>query len=122
MSLMPLARSEREDLRDLLSGLTPEQWQVPSLCAGWTVHDVVAHVLSYEELGPRQLAGRFPRGALPVDRVNAVGLREYGTRSPQQLVDPSWACCGCTTSGWGRPTSTGRSAVGPRSGAPPRRY
>ncbi len=122
MGVVALARAEREDLLDLLVTLTPEQWAAPSLCAGWSVRDVVAHVLSYEELGPRQLAGRFPRGALPVDRVNAVGLREYGTRSPQQLVDPSWACCGCATSGWGRPTSTGRSAVGPRSGAPPRRY
>ena len=28
------------------------------------MRDVVAHVLSYEELGPRQLAGRFARGAL----------------------------------------------------------
>ena len=51
------------------------------------MQDVVAHVLSYEELGPRQLAGRFARGALRFDRVNAVGLREYRTRSPEQLLD-----------------------------------
>ena len=87
MGVMALARAEREDLLDLLVSLTPEQWRAPSLCAGWSVQDVVAHVLSYEELGPRQLAGRFARGALRVDRVNAVGLREYRTRSPEQLVD-----------------------------------
>ena len=86
MSVMGLARSEREDLRELLSGLTPEQWQVPSLCTGWSVHDVVAHMLSYEELGPRQLARRFVRGRLRIDRVNDVGLEEYARRSPAELL------------------------------------
>ncbi len=87
MDVMALARAEREDLLGLLRTLTPEQWRAPSLCAGWTVHDVVAHLLSYEELGPRRLAERFVRGRLRFDRVNAVGLREYRDRTPAQLVD-----------------------------------
>ncbi|MGH8998570.1 MAG: maleylpyruvate isomerase N-terminal domain-containing protein [Acidimicrobiia bacterium] len=33
------------------TSLTPDQWATPSLCAGWSVRDVVAHILSYEELG-----------------------------------------------------------------------
>ncbi|MGY2128326.1 maleylpyruvate isomerase family mycothiol-dependent enzyme [Blastococcus sp. SYSU DS0617] len=86
MSVMHLARAEREELRDLLSGLSPEQWRVPSLCAGWTVQDVVAHVLSYDELGARQLAERLARGLFSVDRANAIGLREYGTRTPEELL------------------------------------
>ena len=86
MSVMSLARAEREDLRDLLSGLTSEQWQAPSLCAGWSVHDVVAHMLSYEELSGRQLAERFARGRFRVDRVNAIGLAEYSTRTPAELI------------------------------------
>ncbi|MGY2084264.1 maleylpyruvate isomerase family mycothiol-dependent enzyme [Blastococcus sp. SYSU DS0539] len=87
MDVMALARAEREDLRDLLADLTPEQWRAPSLCAGWSVRDVVAHVLSYEKLRPRQLAERFSRGLFMVDRVNAVGLREYSTRTPAQLIE-----------------------------------
>jgi uncharacterized protein (TIGR03083 family) len=86
MSVMHLARAEREQLRDLLGGLTPLQWRAPSLCAGWTVQDVVAHVLSYDELGVRQLAARLARGFLSVDRANAIGLREYGTRTPAELL------------------------------------
>lgn len=38
--------SERASLADLLSGLTPEQWETPSACPGWTVRDVAAHVIS----------------------------------------------------------------------------
>jgi uncharacterized protein (TIGR03083 family) len=87
MSVMAQARAEREDLLELLERLTPDQWRAPSLCAGWSVRDVVAHVLSYEELGPRQLAERFARGLFLVDRVNAVGLQDYAARTPAQLVE-----------------------------------
>ena len=38
-----LARAERTQLATLLHSLTPQQWQTPSLCAGWSVRDVVAH-------------------------------------------------------------------------------
>ena len=85
--LLATLETERLALADVIDTLDAEEWRTPSLCAGWTVQDVVAHVLSYEELGPRQLAARFARGRLAFDRVNAVGLREYGSRSPAKLVD-----------------------------------
>ena len=86
MGVMELARAEREDLLHLLERLSPEQWVRPSLCAGGTVRDVVAHLLSYEELTPRQVATRFARGRFLVDRVNAVGLREHAARTPAELL------------------------------------
>ncbi len=86
MSFIELARAEREDLLTLLESLSSEEWRKPSLCAGWSVHDVVAHLLSYEELGARQLAARFAKGWFLTDRVNGIGLAEYRTRSPEELV------------------------------------
>ncbi|WP_104524823.1 maleylpyruvate isomerase family mycothiol-dependent enzyme [Blastococcus atacamensis] len=86
MTLMAQARAEREDLRDLLGTLSPEQWRAPSLCAGWSVRDVVAHVLSYEELSGRELAGRLARGRFTVDRSNAIGLRELSALTAAQLI------------------------------------
>jgi len=35
---------ERLSLADLLEGLTDEQWSTPSLCDGWRIKDVAAHV------------------------------------------------------------------------------
>ena len=35
--------AERRDQAELLAGLTEEQWNAPSLCAGWRVKEVVAH-------------------------------------------------------------------------------
>lgn len=87
MTVMAQARAEREDLLELLCSLTPDQWREPTLCADWCVQDVVAHMLSYDELGPRQLAERLARGLFLLDRVNAVGVREYGARTPAELIE-----------------------------------
>ncbi|MFD7549020.1 maleylpyruvate isomerase family mycothiol-dependent enzyme [Streptomyces sp. NPDC059578] len=36
--------AERGELADLLDTLHPEQWDAPSLCAGWRVREVAAHM------------------------------------------------------------------------------
>ena len=36
--------AQRVRTADLLENLTPEEWTCPSLCAGWTVRDVAAHL------------------------------------------------------------------------------
>ena len=36
---------ERRDIADLLEGLTPEQWETPSLCSRWTVRELTAHLV-----------------------------------------------------------------------------
>jgi len=87
MSLMPLAQDERAEFADLLATLTPEQWATPSLCTGWTVHDVVAHVLSYDGLSTGGLARRLAEGRFRPDRVNAVTLAECRQRSSDELVE-----------------------------------
>ncbi len=43
MTALELAREERLEFADFLAGLSPEQWDSPTLCAGWRVRDVVAH-------------------------------------------------------------------------------
>lgn len=83
---MRLAHDERADLADFLATLTPEQWDGATLCTRWGVRDVVAHVISYEELSTIGLVGRFLRGGLAPDRVNAVGVRDYADRRPDELV------------------------------------
>jgi uncharacterized protein (TIGR03083 family) len=42
--LRNMIEREQAEFGKLLRGLTPEQWQTPSLCAGWSVHDVVLHI------------------------------------------------------------------------------
>lgn len=84
-SLMTMAHAERADLADFLSTLAPQDWEAPSLCTKWTVKDVVAHVISYEELGAAGLLKRFAKGW--VVRANQVGVDEFSGLSPEQLLE-----------------------------------
>lgn len=36
--------AERRELADVLAALAPPEWETPSLCAGWRVREVVAHM------------------------------------------------------------------------------
>ena len=83
---MMLARGERTDLVELLASLTPEQWDAPTLCEGWRVRDVVAHVYSYDDLGWVGLAGRMAKVGFDVDRANAMGVADHAGKSADELT------------------------------------
>jgi len=86
MSLQ-LAREERLEFADFLAGLSPEQWDSPTLCAGWRVRDVVAHTMSYEGMPFGALARRFLKGRLQTDRINELAVADMSATSPAELVD-----------------------------------
>ena len=86
MDVKRLLREERADFAAFLSTLTPQQWQAPTLCAQWRVRDVVAHVISYDNLGPRSLLALAAQGRFRLSRINAAALARYDTRSPEQLL------------------------------------
>jgi uncharacterized protein (TIGR03083 family) len=48
----PLIHSEREALADDLASVTDEQWATPSLCAGWSVRDVLGHMTATAKMTP----------------------------------------------------------------------
>jgi uncharacterized protein (TIGR03083 family) len=83
---MQLAADERRDLADLLDDLTPEQWLHPSLCDGWAVRDVVAHLISYEEIGYLAAAGTLLRAGFRPVRMNELRRHAYRDHGPEQLV------------------------------------
>lgn len=89
---MGLARAERADMAELLACLTPEQWDAPTLCEGWRVRDVVAHVYSYEDIGLTGFVSRFVRAGLTPQRANAIGLAEQADLSPLELVARARRC------------------------------
>ena len=73
-------RTERLGLADLLEGLDDHQWRAPSLCAGWSVHDLAAHLT----LSTRTTLGMVLREAVRArgsfDRMELVISRERAAR------------------------------------------
>ena len=81
-STRQMARDERTEFAAFLSGLTPEQWESPTLCDKWRVRDVAIHTVSYDELSTSGLVSRVLRGRLSTDRITAIGVADYAGWSP----------------------------------------
>lgn len=84
-----LVFDEREDILAFLRGLTSEQWQTPSLCAGWLIRDVVAHLLVDEPVQrgmARRLLPLLVKQGLSVDRVNSAWIAGNRHRASGSLV------------------------------------
>jgi uncharacterized protein (TIGR03083 family) len=63
-NLWPLVHAERAALAEDLADLDAAQWTQPSLCDGWVIEDVVAHLSAAASIGPLRwfasvLAARF---------------------------------------------------------------
>lgn len=87
---MPVAtdvlRTEREALIGLLETLTPEQWATPSLCAGWRVQDVAAHLAWAPDLIGPSLIPELVRARGRVNRILAdTAVRWAGRGTPAIL-------------------------------------
>jgi uncharacterized protein (TIGR03083 family) len=84
---MAMATQERADLATLASTFSPAQWEAPTLCGRWRVRDVVAHTISFDALGPAELATVFAKGLFMVNRINAVAVAVYADRTTEQLCE-----------------------------------
>lgn len=81
-----MASEERAEMADFLASLSSEQWDHPSLCVGWRIRDVAAHVVSYEEHGWDDLIKRVVEARFRPSQVNQVALSQYAALDPQELV------------------------------------
>jgi uncharacterized protein (TIGR03083 family) len=85
--LQAAVESERRALADVLDTLTPEEWRTPSLCGGWTVQDVVAHMTLTSRLSRLDavLAVLAARG--DINRMIDTKARERAAQySPAELA------------------------------------
>ena len=95
--------AQRADLADLLDDLTPAEWAAPSLCTGWRVRDVAAH-LTLSHMPPAtavvevlRARGNFDRmvhdsavrrAALPCDEFPRRLRAMVGSRRKVPFVPP----------------------------------
>ena len=71
-----LVHAERAALADDLTGLTGEQWNTPSLCAGLTVRQVLAHITSAAGLTPMRWMWGVIRCRFDFDKQVTMRLAE----------------------------------------------
>lgn len=84
--LWTMIHAARGSLADDLTGLTAEDWQRRSLCAGWTVEQVLAHLTAGASIGRwRWLASIVAAGFRP-DVHNERRLKEHLGPTPADTL------------------------------------
>jgi len=75
---------QRANLADFLETLTADQWDTPSLCAGWTVRDVAVHLTQSAASWPR-MAWEVARSGFRFNEAVARVAREDAS-TPAEVV------------------------------------
>ena len=79
--------AQRVALGDILRGLAPEQWESPSLCPGWRVRDVAAHVIGSPQLGWRETLGVLPGIRHGYNGMIFRDALRRGQASPEEILE-----------------------------------
>lgn len=82
----PMVRAERAVFADYLDTLGPDDWAKPSACAGWSVKDVVGHILEGAESTPVTFFPAMVRARFDFDRMNENGVASRRGVPPSELV------------------------------------
>jgi uncharacterized protein (TIGR03083 family) len=100
--------ARRRQVVTLLRDLTPQEWEQPSLCEGWTVREVAAHLAMAEaSLGSALVA--FVRAGGRMNRmIHDTAVRRAAQRSTTEVVDEIAATIGSRRTA---PTVTCREAL-----------
>ena len=87
MGTWEMTAAERASLADALDRLPDSDWTQPSLCDGWTVRDVVGHMVTTAQMTPPKFLGRMAANGFRFHAMNASNIqRTTEGRSNAELV------------------------------------
>lgn len=82
----PLVHAERAALIDDLAGLDEQHWQQQSLCAKWTIHDVLAHLVDNARTMRIGFLIDLAKSRFDFDRYNDRGVRRSRCATPGETL------------------------------------
>jgi uncharacterized protein (TIGR03083 family) len=82
----PAVAAECQELAELLAGLPPPSWDKSSLCAGWRVREVVAHLTMPTRYTTPQFFAELARARGNFSRMADRSARRDGAAQPDELV------------------------------------
>ena len=86
LQLTDLIAAERRDLADVLAALPEQSWDLPTLCAGWRVRDLVAHVTMPFRYGTGQFVAELARSRGNFSAMADRCARRDGAARPADLL------------------------------------
>lgn len=82
----PVVHAERARLVADLMDLPAHRWSTPSLCPGWTVHDVLAHIVDTAKTSRSRFVLRMISARFDFDRDNAKGVARERRNNPADTM------------------------------------
>lgn len=85
-----LVVEERQDILAFLRNLTSDQWEMPSLCAGWRIKDVAAHLLVDEPVQAGMAQRVLPllaKQRFSADRLNSAWIAQNHLRASGSIIE-----------------------------------
>ena len=92
-----MIHEQRAKTADMLDTLTPEQWDAQSLCADWTVRDVVAHCIETHLMTPGRFFSLFAGSAFRFNAMSAKRVAIHRTEPVSELLKQFRDSAGRTT-------------------------
>ena len=78
----PLIHAEREALIADLGTLTGDQWATPSLCDGWTVRDVLGHMIATAKMSQPAFFVALAGAGFRFNAMNQKNIAQEATPNP----------------------------------------
>ena len=90
-----LMAAEASRLDGFFAGTNGADWTKPTRCDEWNVRDLLAHLAASEDYNQACLDGAVQqfladmgaKGAIDLASANAIGVREFDDRTPEQILD-----------------------------------
>lgn len=92
-----LIHAERARLLNLLEGLEPDQWRARTLCADWSVDDVIAHLSAAADTGRWAWIRSIVTAGFNPAKHNSRLLSRYQGRTPEETLETYRSLVGATT-------------------------
>jgi uncharacterized protein (TIGR03083 family) len=84
--IWPTVHAERAALASDLAGITDAQWATPSLCEGWTVRDVLAHMTGTAKISPAAFFPKLISNGFSFTRMQAKDITRESGSSPADAL------------------------------------
>jgi len=84
--IWPVVHSQREALFRDLEALPISKWRTPSLCPGWDVQDVLAHLVDDAKTTRLGFISDLVTARFDFDRCNALGVIRERTDDPKSTL------------------------------------
>ena len=88
MDTWQMIKEERAALVDTLAALSPEEWNKPSLCEGWSVREVTGHLLALANMTPFGFFAEIVKVGFKFGNVTTRGIEQsLAGRTDAELVE-----------------------------------